>query len=107
MSIRDQYGRVLVGTPLSDWQYNVVGDGRDWAIVYEGSGGGSRAIETAVDPHDLITQVWIYRKENPEMPVRIMRRSGEMFPIPPQEKSQEQSGSLAGCAFTNPTSIIG
>lgn len=84
MSIKDQYGRILVGAPLSDWQYNVIGDGRDYAIVYEGVG-GSRAIDTDTDPLNLVGQVETYRMMNPGMPIRIMRRSGEIFRIPRQE----------------------
>lgn len=100
MSIRDQYGRFLVGAPLSDWQYNVVGDGRDWAIVYEGTG-GSRAVETAINPHDFIAQVVIYQRENPEMPVRIMYRSGEIFRIPQEEKIEISTvGGLKNHAWT-------
>ena len=79
MSIRDQYGRHLVGASLSDWRYNIT-DGRDLAIVYEGGGGCPRVIDTSVDPGYLLPQAERYRSQNPDMPIRIMSRKGEVYP---------------------------
>lgn len=82
MSIVGTNSRIFVGAPLKDWQHNVVGDHRDWAIVYEGNGGGPRVVETAALPTDLVDELLAYRQRNPQMAINIMHRSGKVFQIP-------------------------